>query len=217
MRQIRRSTAVSLTALLCLTILPGCGSDDNGDDGTDPPTTGSLRASASADGSPLSGVSISVFEAGASSATATRTTGSDGSTTFTDLAPGSWDVEVSVPAGMELAAGQQARISATVTAGQTADASFSLEPTGEVVEVTLTANQTFSPAEISISPGTTVRWVNESQESHTVTPDGHDEWSSASLTQEGQTFTHTFDEAGDFDYYCEPHLALGMTGRVVVQ
>lgn len=216
MREIRRSTAVSLTALLCLAVVPGCGGDDNGDGGTDPTTTGSLRVSVTADGSPFSGVSVALFEAGASSATSTRTTGADGSTTFANLTPGSWDLEVDVPEGMDLAAGQDGRVSATVTADQMAEASFSLEGTG-IVEVTLTANRTFSPSQISINPGTTVRWVSESQEGHTVTPDGHAEWAAASLTQPGQTFTHTFGEAGDFDYYCEPHLASGMTGRVVVQ
>lgn len=217
MREIRRSNAVSLIAILCLIALPACGSDDNGDDGTEPPTTGSLRASAAADGSPLSGVAISLFEVGASTPTSTRNTGSDGSTTFSNLQPGSWELEVDVPDGMSLSAGQEARVSATVTAGQTADVAFGLTPEGEVVEVVLTAGRQFSPSEITISPGTTVRWVNESAEGHTVTPDGHSEWSSASLSEEGQTFTHTFGEAGDFDYFCQPHVSEGMEGRVVVQ
>ena len=85
-----------------------------------------------------------------------------------------------------------------------------------VVEVQLTASATFSPAEITIAPGTTVRWVNDSNLFHTVTPDGHDEWSSRDMPA-GEVFEHTFTAEGTYPYYCEPHLESGMTGTVVVE
>ncbi|MFS8636890.1 MAG: plastocyanin/azurin family copper-binding protein [Gemmatimonadota bacterium] len=37
------------------------------------------------------------------------------------------------------------------------------------------------------------------------------------MNQAGHTFEHTFENAGDFPYYCVPHQSAGMTGRIVVQ
>ncbi len=51
---------------------------------------------------------------------------------------------------------------------------------------------------------------------HTVTPQGHTEWSAANLSSNGSTFVHTFDTPGTYAYYCQPHLGQGMTGTVTV-
>ncbi|MFC7230941.1 plastocyanin/azurin family copper-binding protein [Saliphagus sp. GCM10025308] len=37
------------------------------------------------------------------------------------------------------------------------------------------------------------------------------------LSDEGETFEHTFDETGTFTYYCSPHVSMGMKGAVVVE
>lgn len=87
----------------------------------------------------------------------------------------------------------------------------------ELVEVLLTADNTFSPADISISPGTTVRWRNTTDNLHTITPDGHTEWASVALTQAGQIFEHTFEKPGYYPYYCQVDRDLGMTGSVTVK
>lgn len=76
----------------------------------------------------------------------------------------------------------------------------------------------FSPANVTIEPGTTVRWINRRDVFHTVTPEGHSEWDAASISANtGETFEHTFENPGEFDYYCAPHLALGMVGQIRVQ
>ena len=75
---------------------------------------------------------------------------------------------------------------------------------------------TFSRPNLTISAGTEVRWVNAGVMLHTVTPDGHSEWSAANLATTGATFTHTFDTPGTYEYYCEPHLGSGMTGTITV-
>ncbi|HEU4556641.1 MAG TPA: plastocyanin/azurin family copper-binding protein [Longimicrobium sp.] len=88
-----------------------------------------------------------------------------------------------------------------------------------VVTIHLTAANRFSPEDVTISPGTTVRWIADTG-GHTVTPDNAGQtgaWVSASLNAAGVTFQHTFNAAGDFNYHCIPHQALGMTGTVHVQ
>jgi plastocyanin len=88
---------------------------------------------------------------------------------------------------------------------------------GDTVEVLLTQSFTFSPSQVTIPAGTVVRWVNTAPIFHTITPDGHTEWVRATLSEEGQTFEHTFEVPGTFPYYCEVHLDQDMTGTIVVE
>ena len=74
----------------------------------------------------------------------------------------------------------------------------------------------FEPASVTVVQGGTVTWVNcddSGQPAHTSTADAG-AWSSPTLAP-GEAFSHTFDQAGDFAYHCEPHPF--MTGSVVVQ
>ena len=87
----------------------------------------------------------------------------------------------------------------------------------EVTVINLTSGLQFSPSDVTISAGTTVRWVNQSSLTHTVTPDGHSEWTRWETTSSGQTFEHTFSTTGVFEYFCEPHVSQGMTGVIRVQ
>lgn len=86
----------------------------------------------------------------------------------------------------------------------------------------------FDPKGLLIEPGTTVRFVNASG-SHSTTayhPDNDDmplripedatAWDSGIYTNAEETFEHTFDVEGVYDYYCTPHEMLGMVGRIVV-
>ncbi|HEY8165401.1 MAG TPA: plastocyanin/azurin family copper-binding protein [Gemmatimonadaceae bacterium] len=75
---------------------------------------------------------------------------------------------------------------------------------------------TFIPAEVRVSPGTKVTWVNcgaPGTDSHTSTSDVG-VWNSPLLVP-GATFTREFTSAGSFPYHCEPHP--GMRGTVTVQ
>ncbi len=89
-------------------------------------------------------------------------------------------------------------------------------PESGVVEIQL-LDQSFSRSQLTIEPGTTVRWVNQGNIDHTVTPDGHNEWQRATFSDEGDTFEHTFETEGEFPYFCEPHQSLGMVGTIVVE
>jgi len=70
----------------------------------------------------------------------------------------------------------------------------------------------FSPAQITVQPGTTVTWMNNGQAPHTVTAD--DGSFDSETLQPGQSFSFTFANAGTFSYFCEIHPF--MTGSVTV-
>ncbi len=72
----------------------------------------------------------------------------------------------------------------------------------------------FVPANIVVDVGTTVTWTNYDSLAHTVTSDDGDELGSPLFGQNG-TFSHTFDEPGEYYYHCEPHPK--MKGLVTVQ
>ncbi len=87
----------------------------------------------------------------------------------------------------------------------------------EVVIVDLRSNLTFSRPSLSIEVGTTVRWVNTTNVFHTVTPEGHDQWSEWQTSVAGQSFEVRFDQVGAFDYFCVPHRGAGMVGTITVR
>ena len=216
-------SAIRFGRALGLVVLAAVGVWACGDDGTEPPMGGdddptTVRVVVSEGGSGVEGVTVRLFEVGGASAIATDETGTTGRATF-EVDPGAYEAEIDVPADLKLDQGETPRKSVTVTEGATSTVNFTLvRPTdGDVVEIRATSALTFEPSEVTISPGTTVRWVNESSMLHTVTPDDHEEWDRGELPDDGDTFTHTFEEAGDFDYFCEPHLSAGMTGSITVQ
>ncbi len=84
-------------------------------------------------------------------------------------------------------------------------------PGGMTHEISI-ANFAFSPADLTISVGDTVRWTNNDAASHTATAtDGS--FDSGTLTT-GQSFTHVFATQGDFSYVCQYHS--NMTGVIHV-
>jgi plastocyanin len=152
---------------------------------------------------------------------ATRQTTSAGEASFPSVAAGTYAVEIDVPAGLELGTGQAARRNVTVAGGGSAEVAFALveaeDPPGSVVEIHLTSGSRFDPSSVTISVGTTVRWISDTSTFHTITPRNHSEWSRVEMDAQGKTFEHTFNNAGTFDYFCEPHESAGMTGSITVQ
>ena len=70
-------------------------------------------------------------------------------------------------------------------------------------------NRCFSPYNAAIKVGGTITWSNDDTAAHTVTagnpgdgPTGHFD---SSLLMAGGSFSHTFDEQGEFDYFCMVH------------
>lgn len=66
---------------------------------------------------------------------------------------------------------------------------------------------------LEVPVGTTVTWTNEDSVIHTVTDvDGSFD---SGFLREGETWSHTFEEPGEFEYMCTPHP--WMRAKVIVQ
>lgn len=86
----------------------------------------------------------------------------------------------------------------------------------------------FDPIGVLVTPGTLVRWVNDANV-HTATayhpandchalriPAQATPWDSDYLINPGDSFAVTLLLPGVYDYFCAPHEAAGMVGRIVV-
>ena len=95
------------------------------------------------------------------------------------------------------------------------------------------ANHRFTPQTITVERGETIRWFNDTDESHTVTAEddapeyfasgdfgseqeAKDDLKDALIDPE-EAYEFTFDEPGTYRYYCIPHRSDGMTGVVIVK
>ena len=81
------------------------------------------------------------------------------------------------------------------------------------------ATEFYVHTESTVSPGTTVTWTNDDTTIHTVVEGGPQSGGAtpafdSSIVAPKATFEHTFDTAGEFDYYCSLHPF--MTGKVTV-
>jgi plastocyanin len=79
------------------------------------------------------------------------------------------------------------------------------------------ANFAFKPATVNVAPGDTVTWTFRGPDlNHSVTSSTFDSdpGNSMPLHIVGDTFSHTFPDAGTFSYVCKVHSF--MTGKVVV-
>jgi len=82
-----------------------------------------------------------------------------------------------------------------------------------------TADGCFIPSPVTIPMGGTVTWENNDTAAHTATGGSATEGPSgvfdSSLIMAGSSFSHTFEDAGTFDYFCMVHP--WMAGTVVVE
>lgn len=97
----------------------------------------------------------------------------------------------------------------------------------------------FDPPELTVSVGDTVTWLNTSGRAHTVTaydnaiPEAADFFASGDFDSTEaardawgngggsifscESYEHTFEVPGTFNYFCIPHERVGMTGRIIVE
>lgn len=79
----------------------------------------------------------------------------------------------------------------------------------------------FVPKQLAVDKGDQVVWVQDGNNSHnTVSGDNCSSnglWESKLFSQQGKTFTYTFDSVGSFPYFCRPHCGVGMVGTITVQ
>jgi plastocyanin len=206
--------------------LAACG----GNGGTEPPPGGGNGEPPPPPPPPTASVSGTVTHAdvgvgdvvlrlmGPGNASLEATTPDEGTYSFDDLAEGTWTLEIEPPGYFRVPEGDDESRELQVAAGASVTADVELEPTepAEDAEVDMGA-VTFDPSDLTITPGTTVRWVNTVNDFHTITPDGHSAWSAGSVNASGEVFEVVINNPGDLAYYCDPHRALGMTGVVRVQ
>lgn len=84
--------------------------------------------------------------------------------------------------------------------------------TGPEVETDI-LDGAFADPRLEVAAGTTVTWVNTSAVPHQVAS-RDDAFETSAMLKEGDRFSVTFDEPGDYAYFCAPHPF--MTGVVVV-
>jgi plastocyanin len=80
-------------------------------------------------------------------------------------------------------------------------------------------NVQFQPPDVTVKAGETVTWTNDEGVPHDVEGSGPGgEFSSGPEggMQQGDTFSHTFDKPGKYEYVCRVH-APGMSGTVTVR
>lgn len=118
-----------------------------------------------------------------------------------------------------------AGMAAGLTAAAVAKPAFAAE-TKEVKMGSDSGLLAFIPAKVTICKGDTITWINNKAGPHNVVfdedaiPAGVSQekisMNDEQLGEEGETFTRTFDTAGDYAYYCDPHRGAGMNGAVTV-
>lgn len=96
-----------------------------------------------------------------------------------------------------------------------------IDETG-IDEITVTVgpngNNSYDPAAVRISSGTTIVWEWDTGQHNVAVEDAPTNWSGHEAIEEPDfTYEHTFDEAGEYLYFCTPHEELGMKGAVVVE
>ena len=82
-----------------------------------------------------------------------------------------------------------------------------------VVKIVANAgSNSFSSNPVKVKVGEIVTWINDDSGRHTVT--SKDGVFDSGIMGKGQSFSFTFDIAGEYSYHCEPHPS--MVGTVVV-
>ncbi len=74
-------------------------------------------------------------------------------------------------------------------------------------------NFTFTPPELTVAVGTTIKWINHDDIPHSVV--NKDKVFRSKALDTDDSFSYTFASAGTFDYFCglHPH----MVGKVIVK
>lgn len=104
----------------------------------------------------------------------------------------------------------------TLQAGVLGQTSHKVGQTSHEVAV---VNNAFQPDVLNISAGDMVTWINNSGD-HNV--NGSQSVYASNPESFGNTvgnnwvFTHVFDIPGTYQYQCDPHVSMGMTGTVIV-
>jgi len=129
-------------------------------------------------------------------------------------------------AAVDAAAAEKAEAAAAEKAAAKAAEAAAAVPQTHIVETAMgsgapgceTSNACYLPQDITISTGDTVLWDNVDTAAHTVTggspADGPSGVFDSSLLMAGLDYSFTFNDAGNYDYFCMVHP--WMVGSVTV-
>ncbi|MFZ1700532.1 MAG: cupredoxin family copper-binding protein [Pyrinomonadaceae bacterium] len=95
-------------------------------------------------------------------------------------------------------------------ASATNTATIDLPPKEIVITI---ENYAFTPADVTVSAGAKLTWINRDAVAHTATENGT-KFDSGMLAQ-GKEYTTTLSTPGSFAYFCKPHPK--MKGRITVK
>jgi plastocyanin len=85
------------------------------------------------------------------------------------------------------------------------------------VQMGSNGNLIFDPADVTISAGESVHFVNNMLPPHNVIVEGRPDLAHESLAMlPGEEFDITFNDSGNYTYWCAPHKGAGMIGNVHV-
>ncbi len=76
-------------------------------------------------------------------------------------------------------------------------------------------NFSFSPATLTVAPGTTITWTNRDDIPHTVVSTDDPRAFKSKVLDTDEKFSYNFTKPGTFAYFCSVHPK--MTGTVVVK
>lgn len=114
---------------------------------------------------------------------------------------------------------QESTQSKESTAGSAKSSTSVSIPAGTSTPGCEETDECYAPSSVTVSSGETVMWTNDDSAAHTVTAgtasDGPSGQFDSGLISAGQTFSHTFESSGNYDYFCRVHP--WMTGTVNVK
>jgi plastocyanin len=124
--------------------------------------------------------------------------------------------------------GGQQSATASVQGGLNSTVTFTATATGgtqgsvvQVVSADQVGGNRFLPANLIVTPGTTVtwQWIDNAAAHNVVPDDGSTPPQSGSLVSAPHTYQYTFNALGSFHYHCQAHGAAGgsgMSGTITV-
>jgi len=94
------------------------------------------------------------------------------------------------------------------------------EPAAAAMAEVIMEDSLYQPQILTVSPGTTVTWINNGGIIHTVVSgirgnaDAGNMFDSGNIGA-GEEFSYTFEEKGEYPYFCDLHP--GMDGTIIVE
>jgi plastocyanin len=107
--------------------------------------------------------------------------------------------------GSSLSSSSHHSTGSSLSSSKSSKSSSSKSSKSSVVKVEID-DDAYDPAVVTVKKGTTVRWENEEDESHTVTSDtGGTLVLNSGTLNEDDTYSYTFTNTGTYNYHCQFH------------